>query len=437
MKKNTIKLSEIIIILLFLCQMTFSSRSIHDIQQSLFDIGNLIRIVVAPTCIILCLLYILKNGISFKQIPRNIIYIIIYWIIGAISFININDKWFLYSLIKYIEYTVMIVVIIYYSTFLVKKDNAFEIIFTLSINFFEFLLVSVLIGLFINPHKALFSETEFSELRNSVIPFVLRGHIITLSATMVGYISGILLFFYTVDYIEKKNKNKYNLFKISVFFVCFLVAQSRMAWIAFTIAVIWYIFIIKKNNILKIVCLNSIIITSILFREKIFRIILRGQSVQSFTSVTGRSKWWQHAINTFTETDLLRKLFGQGFASGEKIVVSQVSTVMGTMDSDYFGALTSVGIIGLIFMILFIIMSFFMIFKSTKYIKRINNDETKNILIKATGISIIILLSTFTVTSLGLLNYMLILLIVCSFTIEFLIRNINFKRSNNINNTDI
>ena len=162
----------------------------------------------------------------------------------------------------------------------------------------------------------------------------------------------------------------------------------------------------KKTKIFFIAFGITILLT---FSPELFSFLLRGQEGEVLASFSGRTVWWKYAWNFFKQSNDYIKLFGNGFAAGEKIIAARSNAVMYTLDSEYFAILISNGLFGLFCYGLFWIKTF------QKIRIRIKQDRRENkkfgLGIEVLGVSIIILCRTFTVTSLALHTYYLLIMV--------------------------
>ena len=120
-------------------------------------------------------------------------------------------------------------------------------VFGIVLNFFEFLMITVLIGAIFSPSKALyFGSSEYSAIRNAAIPFRLSGYLIPITSTSVGFLSSFLFYNYLV---ELANNYKRRLIKVKmlILLIFIITAQARMAILGLVIAIFIYYFFINKK----------------------------------------------------------------------------------------------------------------------------------------------------------------------------------------------
>ena len=183
------------IYLLFGSFLTFSTRGFQEAQENLFNLGNLVRYISLPLFYLytfhLCYKY---KFFSIPKISKSITFLFLYWIIGLISLTN--SQWLSYSIIKWIEYFQIFLLAFYIFNMERIKVGFTKEVFGIVLNFFEFLMITVLIGAIFSPSKALyFGSSEYSAIRNAAIPFRLSGYLIPITSTSVGFLSSFLFYF--------------------------------------------------------------------------------------------------------------------------------------------------------------------------------------------------------------------------------------------------
>lgn len=392
---------------LFGTLLNFSARTVSEAQASLFSSDNLIRMIFLPLAFF-SLMYYCWNYHIFENIciPKPMVWLLLFWGSGIFSFLNNN--WLAYSFVKYIEYFVAILSIFYISGMEKVFPGFAQRAFKWLEKFLWVLVISVLVGMIINPTKALYTgDNEYSAIRNALLPILLRGWIIPLSSTSIGMLSSIL-FYCTITEKEPGTSQKRYIFKLGLLAVCIILAQSRTALLGLVLAVGIYIAVFYKKAFNKLIILTTIIVLLVLEMSTIKQFLLRGQSTELISSLSGRSEWWTYAWNYFMRSTAFSKFWGNGFAAGEKLVASQSNSIMYTLDSEWLAILISNGIIGVILYLGFWASAI----KSIGVTLKSGNQQIRNNCIRFLGIAVIIFIRTFTVTTLAVYSYYFLILLI-------------------------
>lgn len=396
-----------IILALLMTPVSLSKSTFGD--AGLIASGNLFRIMFAGIAMGLVFLSVNPTkGLRIRK-PKGVIkWFVAYWLFGIFSFAS--SYWLSYSIVKYIEYGVLIVVTLYLFTKAKYNPSIFNHAFDLSILYIKIMLLIVVLGLVISPSRAILIPDAYNPTSDAILPFQLQGWIIPLSNTAVCFYAGYAFYVTFVQIVEAKQKKMISYLEIILYAIIAVLSMSRMALLGAAIACFIYIFFFcKKGNVKLLVFLAGTIIV-ILGSNLIITFMLRGQSVAEVSSVTGRTKWWAYAIEVYFNGTLWEKIFGFGFAAGERVVARASSDLMSTLDSDYFANLISCGAVGL-FCILGAIVTSVRQLLSVPRLLSVSNYNQKMYIFKAAGIMIITLIRLFTVTTFSLLTVYLIIFV--------------------------
>lgn len=423
------------IYLLFGSFLTFSTRGFHDAQENLFNLGNLVRYISLPLFYLytsyLCCKY---EFFSIPKISKSITFLFLYWIIGLISLTN--SQWLSYSIIKWIEYFQIFLLAFYIFNMDRIKVGFTKEVFDIVLNCFEFLMITVLIGAIFSPSKALyFGSSEYSAIRNASIPFRLSGYLIPITSTSVGFLSSFLFYNYLV---ELANNCKRRLIKVKMLILLLFIitAQARMAILGLVIAIFIYYFFINKKLLYKMATVYISIVMFMFAGNTILNVILRGQDFEQIFSLSGRTEWWSYALDVFSRLNIYEKLFGMGFAGGEKVVAAQSNDAMYTLDSEFLGTLISTGVIGSILLMISICYILLQVIRLRKYnIEMVTNSENKIYVDQITGILIILIVRMITTNTFSTLSYYSLIYVISVIVIQKIIREIRYeiKYRKNIN----
>lgn len=420
------------IYLLFGSLLTFSTRGFQEAQENLFNMGNLVRYIALPTFYLYTFhLCYKKRFIYIPKIPIALKFLLLYWLIGAVSLLG--AKWLTYSLVKWVEYF-QLFFLSYYVLNMERDNPGFtKEIYEIIIKFFEFLMITVLIGVILSPTKALYiGSSELSALKNATIPFRLSGYLIPVTSTSVGFLSAILLYTYLVkkSFGEKVKNYKFKMI-ITITFV--ITAQARMAVLGLAIAIIIYYLIINRNTRKKLIFLCFVFWGFIIVGPTIFNVLLRGQDSSQLFSLSGRLEWWSYALEVYKKSSIFEKIFGQGFAGGEKVVAAQSNGAMYTLDSELIGSLISTGLLGTSFIVIAIISLIIMLLFTKRKITLSSININRGYISQLIGIMIILVIRIITTNTFSILSYYSVLFVGCILVTRGILREIKDESRNRKN----
>lgn len=404
LKKQMGRYDVYIILALLMMPVSFSRSTYGDV--GLIASGNVFRIMFAGIAIGLVVLGSYRDILTII-IPRGVFkWFFAYWLFGIFSFFN--SPWVSYSFVKYVEYTVLLVVILYFYKKSRFYKSIFRTAFELSLIYIKVMLLIAILGLIISPSRAILIPDAYNPTSDAILPFQLQGWIVPLSNTAVCFYAGYAFYVTFVSIIEAKSRRTKLLLEALVYAVVAVLSMSRMALLGTAIACFVYIFFFCKKGNVKFFVLFAGIILAIIGGNFILTFMLRGQNAAEVTSVTGRTRWWSYALTVYSNGSVWEKLFGFGFAAGERVVARASSDLMSTLDSDYFANLISCGAVGLMCILGAIITSLSQLMNISRVAASVEEIERLWIY-NAAGIMIITLVRLFTVTTFSLLTIYLIM----------------------------
>lgn len=407
-----------LIFLIFLSLFLFQTRSLSDAQDSSLGIANLHKVISVVLVFGLSLNYFFKCNIKSK--PNNFLKIYgLYLFTGLISSIFFSD-WVGYSLWKLLElYSV------FFAVMLIHKLAFFnfsylEYSFNLVIKYFKVLIIISLLGVLVVPNIAIRPPSLYQD---AYLPYQLFGSLIKINANSLGMISAILFFISIVDYFYYKKKRSVILW-ITISLVVMIFAQSRTS--VGSLLVIMTFFGLITNKISRFSKLLISFIGFYVVYINLNSIILylgRGYDIQHLEKLSGRLDWWLSAWETFIQSSVLEKIVGLGFAISNRVILRDIGHgEAATLHSDHFDSLISTGFFGLLMIWLCFGMVIFKIFKNISIIKH------NPLLIKLSGVFLLLFFRSFSGTSITFHNFFLVIFLISSVTIIQYTKIYNKKR---------
>lgn len=415
--KNKYLFFYIVTACIFVSLLNFSPRDMELARSNLFSYDRMIRVFCISIAFILMVYTMVIRKNHYFKIPKSIVALVSYVAIAPFSLVSF--QLLEYSVSKYFEYVTFIL----YIYFVARYDNDHSVIYKayrLLINYLKVLILSVAIGLLINPSSALYAGmNEYSALRDALFPFILTGWLVVIPSTSVGFISAIVAYILLVEAMLRGFSFCLVVqILVCLVFVCF--AQSRVAVIALICAILF--FLLTKDKVkgaYKLIVILILIFISILTSDFVIEYLRRGQNTGMLYTLSGRTVWWSFALKYYESLSYFEKFFGAGFAGAEKVIVYKSNALMYSLDSDYLSSLLCVGICGLVC----IIMSLFFSVKNIRVFvfDRLANGEDYVVGFQTCGILLMLLIRTFTVTSLSVATLYLLIYIISNLLLYFIV----------------
>jgi O-antigen ligase len=216
-----------------------------------------------------------------------------------------------------------------------------------------FLVLTALIGMLINPSVA------FPKMQSrGTMAFALQGVFPSINANTLSQISGMLASL-ALCWILRPGPVTVKLGSLLIFlcaFTCLLLAHSRTSLFAFFINIGFLLFMFQKRLIAVIVLwLIPLVFFLGSYIKYIQDYIMRGQSIEVFSSLTGRTTFWPLVWEKISESPI----FGHGFYASQRTTWN-----ISSVDNTYLEVMLGVGLIGLLFFSLAIYSLSFNIWKT-------------------------------------------------------------------------
>lgn len=389
--------------LLLLSFLLFESRDFAQAQSSPVSLNNLNRLIGISGAFFLAAYTLLKNGIPVR-LPIELKLYSIYLFIALLSSFFYSD-WLFYSIWKVFEVFTTFIVSVYIVRLNIVNSNTIQNLYETCILFFKFLIIMTILGVFIHPDAAIrppTGEATVAVFGKAIVPYQLFGTIFRLNANTLGGMSAIILLVssFRLIYLPRKCLN---VIWVLISFGILVLAQSRTAWIGLLASILLLLLIHKAlSKKIKVVAFITIILAILAFSNSIILYLTRGTSIDNLQNMTGRSIWWEIAINEYLNSSFFEQVIGLGFMTSSRTILSTaLDKTVATLHSDYMDALISTGILGLATISLIVIIAF---------IKVIKLSRIKNIIVlELCGIIIILLIRTITGTTITSQNPFLLL----------------------------
>lgn len=327
-------------ILLFLGLLMFKSRTAQEAIDNPVGVQQWLRIIPALFAGLIAFFLTLKENKLSLILRGPLLFFLLYCLSALISvFFSVYKA---YSLWKALE---LIIAFAAVSSIISSSNSSHNVKIVNSLNFTwnNILLVTVMIGAVFIPTSA------FKQAYGAIVP-QLHGVYPIINANSVGLMAAVALVFLISKVVDGEYKIVHVLSAAIVFFIIFLLAQSRTSMVGLSISLIVYLFIRKKIKWLGATAIALLfMILSGKSADLLSSYVLRGQTTESASvrTLSGRTEGWVVALDKFYESPL----WGHGYAAGARYTV--LGTIPGREDQTglhnaFLDVLANNGLIGFI-----------------------------------------------------------------------------------------
>jgi hypothetical protein len=354
--------------LLFFSLLLFGKRTFEDAQSSPLALENLNKLVGLAGSLVLSWVFFVRQRKLI--LPPCVGWFALYTSVCLLSSL-FYSQWVVYSVWKTAELVAALCVTIYISALARRRPEIAYAYYEACLKFFGLIVVAALIGLLIDPSGALtppVSDKAIETFGEPVVPYQLYSNaIIVVNPNSLGAMGAILTYVYGVRWLGGERGLKAGCWLLACL-VVFLLAQSRTAWIGFSVALTWYVLFSKSLTRRQRCLLGFGVLAVVVAGSGFFAAYwTRNQGVEQLQGMSGRALWWLIAWSRFQESSFDEQLVGLGFMTANRTIVSEaIGYSVSSLHSDYADALISSGYLGLGFLIAFILSGFFRLFALRK-----------------------------------------------------------------------
>lgn len=386
---------------LFLALLLFGKRTLEEAQSSPLSFENINKLVGLAGALIIPWSYFLRQ--RRLVVPPSVGWFVLYTCVCLLSSI-FYSQWVVYSSWKAAELVAVVSVTIYIAALAKKKPDVALMYYEACLRFFGLIIVLTLVGLLIDPAGALtppVSDAAVEAFGEPVVPYQLYGRtVIVVNPNSLGAMAAILTYVYTIRWFSGASSFKAGCWLLACLGV-FLLAQSRTAWVGFCVAILWYVlFSANPSRSLRFRLILTLVGVVLVGSGFFASYLTRNQGVEQLQGMSGRALWWQIAWVKFQEASLDEQLFGLGFMTANRTIVSDaIGYSVSSLHSDYADALISSGYLGIGFLVVFI-------FSSLGGVFALRRSRTC-LVAELIGICLILCVRSFTGTTFAIFNYFL------------------------------
>lgn len=394
-------------ILVFASLIIFQTRDFAETSANPLSLSNAHKVVALSLVLIYFGLYLFNKKLVLNWTGFQLGYLI-YILLGVSSSIAFSSN-LLFSLWKLSEISAALLLSVY-AMYLSKRDLSINVsLFSLSLQFMKFMVVATVVGAIIYPSEAIrspLSEGMEAVYGTPIFPYQIFGTIIQVNANSLGAMAAIFMFIYTVRILKGSRDTKTFLWLI-VSVALLVLSQSRTAIFGLLCAFVISLFVEPRKSGLSKVLIVVVSVLGVIWQiEVIFGYLSRGMDVERLSNLSGRMVWWAAAIEEYLDAGLVQKVIGLGFLTANREILA---TKLGygdasSLHSDYIDSLISTGFFGPIILLYIFLQLLVKAFHRARILRTRLSYEML-------GIVAILLVRSFTGTTLAVYNIFLIVLL--------------------------
>ena len=180
-----------------------------------------------------------------------------------------------------------------------------------------------------------------------LLPFTLQGVLPVMNGNGLGFSAAVVAFAAWCRLLGSSASARArfsSLAWLAVGLVTLVAAQSRTSIVAFVVAVAVQLLFARRFAILGVVvAFASAVLSATAFFDVAQRYLMRGQSQELFTSLSGRTQGWESAWALFLESPIV----GHGFVAAARVDILGAAGAS-TLHGAVFDVLVGVGLLGFI-----------------------------------------------------------------------------------------
>ncbi|SFD91528.1 O-antigen ligase [Nitrosomonas sp. Nm166] len=244
---------------------------------------------------------------------------------------------------------------------------------------------------------------QWSFLGSESLSRSLGGIVPRISPNSLGQFAAMVLFAGVASWVLSGKLGKENLIFIVTGGIVLVLAHARSSIAA--VALLIMILLLASKQAAGKLLLLPILVFSALGAEPLIGYYMRGQDIDQFQSLSGRTHMWEIAWQSILENPW----FGIGFA-GHKTLNISIGMEYSTLDSTYIEAFVNVGVFGASFLLLFILLV--MIRMTMLFIQSVRTGTAFNIpLVVAAGFIFLMFVRSLSGASFQVLHWNLLMLL--------------------------
>lgn len=304
--------------------------------------GYAIRAVALGTSLVIVLYCFTRGGICFYKNDQFTLMFVAYMTVAFLSAIMSNAPWV--SILKCLELLCdfLLVYIFYWYEKQGKPQYSIKKCLSDWTGLALIVILIIWIGYFAN--SPLFSSSSGGLISKQL------GANTLISSNAIGCIATAIV----IKYITNQ-KIKFKWIILTLMAVTIIFTMSRTALLIILIVLVTYV-LISKFRFLYLLLGIAAVFATFHFYDTIESFILRGQSAETFKSLSGRTVMWEQVLKLSKESPII----GYGFGVGSDLIVLD-DVRMESVHNGFFEVLLDMGYLGLIVFVLLILIFLFVL----------------------------------------------------------------------------
>jgi O-antigen ligase len=325
-----------------------------------------------------------KNRIAFPLVP---FLVLVYAVLGLLStLLGGNVYYGIYKAVELLIDTTFLFAAVMQVGSLRDAKKLSDFVLLL----FFLLLVTEVIAAIVIP------EAGFYVYEKGVIGRLFSGAFPLMDPNGLGFLSGTLAVASACRILRAEHPKSKQLYILTLLFslTTLTLAQSRTSILGMLAALAVVLALGKRWKEFAVILAIALVGFAI-FSDYLISYIMRGQSVEMFKKVSGRTVMWEYVWNKFLE----RPVLGYGFVSAVFLMKIYAPGQTSPVFNSYLECLSNSGIIGFFPWFMAILVTFFLLLRGSMQSRyTIKNDLLQRFNIEKIGI-MIVLLARSTTTS--------------------------------------
>lgn len=325
--------------LAFLSGLTLRIRGVEDIRENPLDLAAFYRVALMGIVGLALLgVFTLRRRPGIGNLFRGLVglvaaYALVCLLLGAWS---VYPSWTLYKSVEYLTTVALIAAVV--GT--VRTIRDFKTLFDWMWLLVGLVLVSVWIGVLVRPQEAILRGI-------GLVGNQIQGLFPRVAANGVGDLGAVIGIIALVRFLYAKGgSRRFYLAVLIMGLITLIFSQSRTPLIGILLAVPLVMFLDKRMTLLTAGALIISLMLSLTHLGDVFwQFFLRGQSQELFLSLSGRTYYWQSAMEFVKENPI----FGHGaYAAGRFLVAKEFESTLSSLHGTWPEVLIGTGIAGLL-----------------------------------------------------------------------------------------
>ena len=339
---------EVPLALLLLSTLVFRERDAEALAGNPLDSAAIVRVMCVGFAALLGWITILRRPLTGERVatPTTIVVFVAYVAVvflGALLSINIK-----LTAYRGLELAVGVLVVI--AAVRYGGRDAIRRLVNVVFGFMLFLVGTVWLGLLLAPDQALLPDVE-------PLPYQLQGVFPLISANSVGELGAIIMLWSIGLRVSGRSTSRWNLFLIALGAITLVAGQYRTGYLATAVA-LTLLLALRGRRTLAAAMIVVVLVGAVWNASSIVNAaepyVLRGQSREHASKLSGRISFWKEAIPVWQESPILGK--GLLTATRFEVLAPLGYTSTSTIHSTWVEALVGTGVVGVGLLAAFILL---------------------------------------------------------------------------------